>query len=96
MTIKKALFMVGVEYEKALKLEYVKNPLAFALYKVWKRADEGTMWNINATPPTNADHIRGMTDEELADLLEGERGNMLPGTALKWLQQPYKEDDHDQ
>lgn len=93
MTLKKALFMVGVEYEKGLKLEYVKNPLAFALYRVWKLADKGTMWNFIATPQTNADHIRGMTDEELANLLEGERGNMLPGSAMKWLQQPYKEDE---
>ena len=50
-------------------------------------------WEAEETP-TNADHIRGMTDEELADLLEGERGNMLPGTALKWLQQPWEEGDH--
>ena len=39
---------------------------------------------------TNADHIRSMTDEELADLLEGELGNMLPGTALRWLREEAK------
>lgn len=37
--------------------------------------------------PSNADRIRAMTDEELAELLEGEYGNMLPNTALNWLKQ---------
>lgn len=41
---------------------------------------------------TNADRIRAMSDEELADFLEGEYGNMMPGTALSWLQQPTKEE----
>ena len=39
MTLTKALNMVKKEYEKASKLEYVRNPLAYALYKVWKVAD---------------------------------------------------------
>lgn len=37
--------------------------------------------------PSNADRIRAMTDEELAELLEGEYGNMLPNTALNWLKE---------
>ena len=37
--------------------------------------------------PSNADRIRAMTDEELAELLEGEYGNMMPNTALRWLKQ---------
>lgn len=40
MDIEKALDMVREIYEKAKKLEYVRNPLAYALYKVWKIADE--------------------------------------------------------
>ena len=32
--------MIESEYEKAKKLEYVKNPLAFALYAVWKKIDK--------------------------------------------------------
>lgn len=43
-------------------------------------------------PKTNADHIRAMTDEELAEFLEGDFGNMMTNTALRWLKQPYKED----
>lgn len=32
--------MIEAEYEKALKLDYVKKPLAFALYAVWKQVDK--------------------------------------------------------
>lgn len=45
-------------------------------------------------PITNADRIRAMTDEELAEFLEGDYGNMATGTALNWLQQPYGGADH--
>ena len=38
---------------------------------------------------TNADHIRSMTDEELAEFLEGDYGNMEAGRAMDWLKQPY-------
>ena len=41
MTLEKAIKMLEEEYEKAKKLEWVHNPLAYALYKVWKRADAG-------------------------------------------------------
>jgi hypothetical protein len=51
---------------------------------------------------TNADHIRSMTDEELADFLcdatykENEQGYPIMRTVnkawwRKWLRQPYKE-----
>lgn len=39
MTLEKTLKKVAEEYEKAKKLEYVRNPLAFALYRVWRLAD---------------------------------------------------------
>ncbi len=39
MTLKKALNMVTKEYERAKKLDFVRNPLAYALYNVWKAAD---------------------------------------------------------
>lgn len=39
---------------------------------------------------TNADRIRAMSDEELAEFLEGEYGNMLPNTALDWLKSPVE------
>lgn len=31
--------MLDEEYERAKRLEYVHNPLAYALYHVWKTAD---------------------------------------------------------
>lgn len=44
------------------------------------------------TPPmTNADRIRNMSDEELAEFLMCEYGSRAIGRALKWLKQPYKE-----
>lgn len=54
-------------------------------------------------PQTNADHIRGMTDEELAHMLKDNK--MCPPGAIcskvkncegcfyQWLQQPYKENE---
>ena len=40
---------------------------------------------------TNADRIRDMSDEELAEFLEGDYGNMIADTALQWLKQPAEE-----
>ena len=42
MTIEKAIKMVIAEYAVAKKLEGVRNPLAYALYRVWKVADSKT------------------------------------------------------
>ena len=39
MTIEKAIKMLEEEYERAKKLDWVRNPLAYALFKVWKKAD---------------------------------------------------------
>lgn len=38
--IEKAIELLQKEYERAQKLAYVRNPLAYALYKVWKVADK--------------------------------------------------------
>lgn len=40
MTLAKAILTLEREYEKAKKLEYIHNPLAYALYKVWRMVDE--------------------------------------------------------
>ena len=40
MNLEKAIAMLKKEYEMALTLDYVRNPLAWALYRVWKKADE--------------------------------------------------------
>lgn len=39
MTLEKAIKMLEEEYERAKKNEWVRNPLAYALYQVWKKAD---------------------------------------------------------
>lgn len=39
MTLQKAIKLLEAEYERAKQLEYVHNPLAYALYQVWKKAD---------------------------------------------------------
>jgi hypothetical protein len=40
MTLEKAKELLEEEYERAKRLEYVHNPLAYALYQVWKKADK--------------------------------------------------------
>ena len=39
MTLNKAKKILEEEYEKAEELEFVKNPMAYALYQVWQKAD---------------------------------------------------------
>lgn len=39
MSLKQAIKLVESEYERAKTLEFVRNPLAYALHKVWKMAD---------------------------------------------------------
>ena len=39
MTLKKALKMLEKQYQIAVKLEFVKKPLSYALYQVWKEVD---------------------------------------------------------
>lgn len=40
MEIERAIELLKIEYEKAKLLAYVVNPLAYALYQVWKIADK--------------------------------------------------------
>ena len=39
MTLEKAIQLLRIEFKKAKSLEWVHNPLAYALYQVWKKAD---------------------------------------------------------
>ena len=39
MTIEKVIELLKAEYERAKNKEFVYNPLAWALYKVWKIVD---------------------------------------------------------
>lgn len=40
MTLEDAIEMLKTEYEKAEKQDYILNPIAYALYQVWKKADK--------------------------------------------------------
>lgn len=40
MTFEKAVRLLENAYQQAKQLEFVRNPLAYALYKVWKIADK--------------------------------------------------------
>jgi hypothetical protein len=39
MTLNKAIKLLEEEYERAKTIEWVQNPLAYALYQVWKKVD---------------------------------------------------------
>jgi hypothetical protein len=39
MTIERAIKMLEEEYERAKKMDFVKRPLAYALYQVWKKVE---------------------------------------------------------
>lgn len=69
------------------KLEGEKEPC-----KSCKATDEG-FTNWREVPPTNADRIRAMSDEELAEFLIdlADDGNLK---IREWLQQPAEKDDH--
>lgn len=38
--LEQAIKLLRVQYEVAKKLEWVHNPIAYALYNTWKMADE--------------------------------------------------------
>lgn len=59
---------------------------------------------VLSPPPTNADRIRAMSDEELAEFIQGQRvcnichrrmNNCFPSDVESWLREPVKEDDHE-
>ena len=40
MKIETAINKIQKEYEIAKNLEFIRNPMAYALYQVWKEADK--------------------------------------------------------
>lgn len=47
MTLERAIELLRFEYSKAKQQEWIKNPLAYAIYQVWKTADKKTRRNKN-------------------------------------------------
>lgn len=39
MNIQEAIIELQKEYARAITLDFVYNPVAYALYKVWRKAD---------------------------------------------------------
>lgn len=39
MTLEEAIKLLEFEYEWVKRLDFVYNPIAYALYQVWKKAD---------------------------------------------------------
>lgn len=66
MTLEKAIKMLEEEYERAKKFEWVHNPLAYALHKVWKRADAPTKKTEDKPKKYfTPEEVRNMTREEV-------------------------------
>ena len=40
MSLEKAIKLLQQEYDRASRLAFIKNPVAYALYQVWKMADK--------------------------------------------------------
>lgn len=40
MELERVFELIKIEYEKSKKLGYIRHPLAYAIYKVWKYIDE--------------------------------------------------------
>ena len=53
MTLDSAIVLIKAEYEKASESTYVRNPLAYALYQVWKEADKQIIMEPQETDLTD-------------------------------------------
>lgn len=40
IALEKAIKLIKAEYERAKRLEYVRKPLAYALFRVWRIVDK--------------------------------------------------------
>ena len=70
----------------------MSKPMSEQMQKLAARYEKATGKKFDAK--TNAQKIRGMSDEELAEFLTdlADDGNLR---IREWLQQPVKEDDHE-
>ena len=75
----------------------MNKPLSEQMQKLVERRERAIGKGIETRARTNGDHIRAMSDEELAKFLskfvqERTTDSTYMQTWLDWLQQPYKED----
>ena len=45
MDLQKAITLLEQEYERGKRISFVRNPLAWALYRIWKKADRQKDWD---------------------------------------------------
>ncbi len=66
MTISQAEQELYKKYVQATKMKHIHNPLAWALFKVWRMADG----KRNTRKITNFDRIKGMSVDEMAGFMQ--------------------------
>ena len=69
----------------------MSKPMSEQMQKLADRYEKATGKKFDAQ--TNAQKIRAMNDEELADVLREFATKPMQGSFLKWLQQPAEEDE---
>lgn len=83
----------SIEWYDHTKNEYFLGYSSYYIGYVFKWLEE--CFEIVETPKTNAQKIRAMSDEELAEFLSKTFCNGYGGPKLiEWLQQSAEEDDH--
>ena len=70
MTISQAVQELYKKYVQATKMEHIHNPLAWALFKVWRMSDG----KRNARKITNFDRIKGMSVDETVAAIQDQIG----------------------
>lgn len=48
MNLQQAIKLLEREYERGQKISFVRNPLAWALHRVWRKADRQTDWDTDS------------------------------------------------
>ena len=77
MTIDEAVNLLTVKHLENKVKKWIRDPVAYTLYEVWQIADSKVTYhpsNLQRTcnhVATNADRIRAMSDEELAEFIGG-------------------------
>lgn len=66
MTIEDAVNLLTKKHLDNRAKEWIRDPVAYTLYEVWKIADSKVTYHPSESVTTNADRIRAMSDEELA------------------------------
>lgn len=76
MTLNRAIHTLEAEYERAKQLRFVRNPIAWALYQVWKVADRDKepiavdIGQVNRRMKPKADStLRNMRKDDLIDYI---------------------------